>query len=422
MIARSLAVATLVLLAHASAGQDRPAAIPEREGPIPREYWGLHIHGALSVSTWPVEFGAWRLWDTKISAWPDLEPQPGQWRFDALDRYVDLAEQHGVEILLPLAMTPTWISARPGEPSWYGSGATAEPADLQLWREYVGTVARRYRGRVRHYEIWNEPNLKQFYTGSTATMVELARAAYTVLKAIDPAIVVVSPAATERGGVPWLEEYLRRGGAAYADVIGYHFYVAPGPPEDMVPFIQRVRQVLRRHGVSKPLWNTEVGWMIESRQAAVTPRGGQGLFSRAFSEEAAAAFLVRAFILNWALGVDRLYWYGWDTRLMGLLEPDGATLKLPGRAYEGVQRWLRAARVRGCEADSDQRWSCAITRGDGSPAWIVWSVKGPSELAIPAAWKVRRAHDVRGAARDVAPGERTAIGPLPILLEPEAGR
>jgi hypothetical protein len=420
MLARGLLSAALVLFAHASAGQDGAASLPGREAPIPREYWGLHIHGALSVSRWPAGFGAWRLWDTKISAWPDLEPQPGQWRFETLDRYVDLAQQHGVEILLPLGMSPTWVSARPDEPSWYGSGATAEPANIQIWREYVRTVARRYQGRVRHYEIWNEPNLKQFYTGSMAAMVELAREAYTVLKAVDPSIVVVSPAATERGGVPWLEEYLRRGGAAYADVIGYHFYVAPGPPEDMVAFIQRVRQVLRRHGVSKPLWNTEVGWMIESRQAPVAPRGGQGLFSRAFSEEDAAAFLVRTFILNWVLGVDRLYWYGWDTRLMGLLEPDGATMKLPARAYERAQRWLTGARIRGCEVDRDQRWSCAITRGDGTPAWIVWTAKGSSELAIPAAWKIRRAHEVTGRARELAPGQRTAIGPLPIMLEQEA--
>src|SRR5438034_997580 len=83
-------------------------------------------------------------------------------------------------------------------------GPTAEPADIQHWRDYVTTMARRYKGRVRHYEIWNEPNLKQFYTGSVATMAQLVREAAIALKDIDPTIVVVSPSATERGGIAWL--------------------------------------------------------------------------------------------------------------------------------------------------------------------------------------------------------------------------
>src|SRR2546427_8558462 len=137
------------------------------------------------------------------------------------------------EFISLLVMSTTWDLARPAIDTSYANGANAEPADLERWRDYVRPVAQRYKGRVRHYEIWNEPNLKSFYTGSTATMLELAREAFTTLKAIDPDIVVVSPAATERGGVAWLDDYLRRGGAQYADVIGYHFYVAPAEPEAM---------------------------------------------------------------------------------------------------------------------------------------------------------------------------------------------
>ena len=63
----------------------------------------------------------------QIVTWADLEPQPGQWRFETLDRYVELARERNIEVLLPLGMSPTWASARPGEVSSYGAGATAEP-------------------------------------------------------------------------------------------------------------------------------------------------------------------------------------------------------------------------------------------------------------------------------------------------------
>jgi len=376
----------------------------------------MHIHRAGSLGHWPAAFGAWRLWDAHV-AWPNLEPSPGQWRFEALDQLVELASAHHVEVLLPLGMSPSWASARPAEVSSYAKGATAEPADLERWRDYVRTVAQRYKGRVRHYEIWNEPNLKSFYTGSTAAMLELAREAYTTLKAVDPDIIVVSPSATERGGIAWLDDYLRRGGAQYADVIGYHFYVAPLEPEAMVPMIRDVQQVLRRHGVFKPVWNTESGWMIPSRQKAVAPRAGSGLYSRVVNEEDAAAFVVRACILNWASGVERLYWYAWDNYLMGLVEPDGRTVKQAGLAYQNVQEWMTGARVRECQAGPGALWTCQVTREAGNDAWIVWNPNAKSEFAAPQAWRVQRVRTLAGVTRALAAGERIAVGAMPVLLE-----
>ncbi len=417
ILGRAVVCAAVLLLAHATAGQSGPTKVSGNDGPIPREYWGLHIHRAGALSAWPtVGFGSWRLWDARVT-WADLEPQPGQWRFEALDRYVELARERNVEILLPLGMSPAWASARPGEVSSYGAGATAEPADLRHWRNYVGTIARRYQGRVRHYEIWNEPNLKTFYTGSVATMVKLVREASIVLKEIDPAIVVVTPAATERGGLRWLDEFLGQGGAGPADVIGYHFYVAPAEPEAMVPLIREVQQILRRNGVTRPLWNTESGWMIPSRQLGVKPRGGNGLYSRVLDDDDAAGFVVRSYVLHWALGVSRLYWYAWDNHLMGLVEPDGRTIKTAGRAYETAWRWMNGAELRGCEGAEDQPWICRLTRGTGDEAWIVWSPKGRKGLAIPEAWRVRHVNDLGGGRRALAAGERVEIGPLPLLLE-----
>src|SRR5262249_48148318 len=178
----------------------------------------------------------------------------------------------------------------------------------------------------------------------------------------------------------WLDDYLRRGGAQYADVIGYHFYVAPAEPEAMVAMIRDVQQVLGRHGVTEPVWNTESGWLIPSRQKSVMPRGGQGLYSRIINEEEAAAFVVRACILNWASGVERLYWYAWDNYLMGLVEPDGRTVKPAGRAYEHVQEWMTGARIREGQAGSGARWGCHGTRAGGDGAWGAAGSRGPAAM------------------------------------------
>ena len=232
--------AVCVIGITASAASDYPG----RSDPIPADYFGLHVHHA-DVIAWPnISFDGWRLWDAGV-AWSQLEPERDRWDFHLLDRYVELADLQHVRILLVLGLTPKWASARPGEHSAYEAGNGSEPSHLDDWKHYVEVVARRYKGRIQAYEIWNEPNTTATFTGDVDSMLQLALSAYEVLKSVDPAIVVVSPSSAASQGIDWLKRFVKRGGCRYADVVAYHFYVTPYAPEEMVPLIERVRGVLR---------------------------------------------------------------------------------------------------------------------------------------------------------------------------------
>ena len=85
---------------------------------IPDSYFGLHVHRIVQTQPWypkgdkitpwpPIKFGSWRLWDAYV-AWPNLEPERGKWNFQTLDRYVDLAEKAGIDLVLPLGLSPAW--------------------------------------------------------------------------------------------------------------------------------------------------------------------------------------------------------------------------------------------------------------------------------------------------------------------------
>ena len=394
----------------------RPSAalvLDRSRGPVPPSYIGLHIHHAAAGTAWPeVPFASWRLWDT-YAGWPWLEPKRGDWQWTALDRLIDLAGEHHVEVLLPLGLSPTWASARPEEPSAYGHpGFAAEPADLDDWRRYVEAVVSRYAGRVRLYEIWNEPNLPAFYSGDVTQMLRLCRAAHDAIKRIDPGARVVSPAATTTAGVAWLDRFLSAGGADCFDVVGFHLYVWPDPPEAIVPLVSRVQDVLRAHGIAgRPLWNTETGWYVARAQPAAGARDRPG----ALSETDAAAALARALILARAAGVERFYWYSWDSEDMGLAEPDGRLLA-PGRALAEVERWLVGAELDRCER-TDGTWICRVHR-DGRAQWIAWHPDGRAELPAWPPRPIAAQHDLLGAARPVRRAARTIeIGPAPQLLD-----
>lgn len=395
-------------------------------GPIPPAYFGMHIHEAAANGAWPpIPFGAWRLSDAYV-AWPDLEPQKGQWRFDRLDKHVASAEEHGVEVLLPLAHSPRWASARPEEPSAYRQpGWAAEPRNLADWRAYVRQVARRYKGRVRYYEIWNEPNTKTLYSGRIESLVALTRAAREELKDVDPGIVVISPSFVEKDGLKKLDDFLAKGGGRYVDVIGYHFYVISEKPEKMLSFIIRVRQIMEKRGVgAKPLWNTETGWLISNNRGSVDPtQVGFPRDTPVLTPEQASAYVARALILSWSAGVNRLYWYAWDNKAMGLSEEAGNTLKPAALAYRQIYHWLRGGTINSCRGSDAGIWTCQLTRHGGDRAWLVWATAEGGRWSPPPDWQAVEWEGLDGQLTKIAGAEKSfPIGPNPVLVRSTALR
>lgn len=267
--------------------QSVSSSFPEKS--VALQFFGLHIEHADSSTAWPpVPFGSWRLWDTGAS-WVELEPHEGQWDFRSLDRDVTIAAEHNVSVLLTLGLTPSWASTRPTERGYSGPGSAAMPKNDADWRTYVRTVAARYKGRIHEYEIWNEPNFPHFFSGDVDQMLLLTREAAEILKDVDPSNVVVSPSPVTAKGIPWFEQFLKKGGGKYIDVVAYHFYVSPLSPEAMVPIIKRVRDLMIKYDVAdKPLWNTETGWLIQNKRGTVGPWGP---FRRVLSPGMAASYV-----------------------------------------------------------------------------------------------------------------------------------
>ncbi len=395
-------VGALLIIVCSTIATSEPDSYAGPTYPVDAAFFGMHIHHAGAGTAWPaVPFGGWRLWDSGV-AWPQLEPAPGKWNFELLDRYTQIAAGHHVDILLTLGLTPAWASARPDEPSAYAKGNAAEPRHLADWELYVRTVATRYKGVIHNYEIWNEPNVKGTFTGSTNTMLDLSRSAYRVLKSVDPTITVVSPSPTANDGVSWLSNYLQRGGCEYADVIGYHFYVTPKPPEEMLPLIKKVKATTRRRDCDdKPIWNTESGWAAPKR------------FS---SEDEAAGYLMRTYLLNWLFGVQRCYWYAWDNHnwsTLDLTSRSRSQMTSAGAAYGVLHSWMLGAVIRSCERERSGVWICQLDLASSSSR-VIWSENAQHSFDVPAWWHVRTITSWTGENQPLT--IPLSVGPAPVLL------
>jgi hypothetical protein len=339
-----------------------------RSEQVPITYFGLHIHDPIKTP-WPdVQFGTLRLWDTS-TRWRELEPSPGHYDFTRLDALVDIAERRGVQPILGLGLPPTWASQRPNEGPKWRPGSAAPPSDMQQWRDYVHTVVSRYKGRIAAYEVWNEANNPDFFTGDRRTLLELTKEASAIIRRDDSQALIISPNFTGKNtALRWLDDFLQDGGADYVDVIGYHFYVFPEPPEAILPLAKKVHEVMNRHHVDKPIWNTEISWL----QKNTVPTGQD------------AAYVFRSFIVGWAAGIDRFYWYAWDEHSNISIELTDKSNRVDTSAVSGWKRateWLLGQFVGKCEADANGTWACHVN-GSAGDSYIVWNPSGPAQYTV----------------------------------------
>ena len=412
--------------------------------PIARSFFGMHFFYAAASLRWPGQkdtpipdaVGSWRLWNAFGSEWANLEPEPGKWDFRLLDRYVELGRARNLELLLTLGETPRWASARPDEPTSAGMGSAAGPRDLADWEDYVHVVATRYRGRIRYYEIWNEPAFSDiertvdargragFFSGSSKQMVELARSAHRIIKAVDPDAQIVSPSmAGQKQGIKRLDAFLSAGGGQVIDIVGFHFYqVDSTEPERLPALVEEVRQTLAKYGIShKPLWNTESGLVVASDHRKVEPLepGGIGVLSRVFSAQEAAARLARFLVLGASAGIERYFWFAWDSGSMGLSDrPGPKRVRAPtavGIAYATIARWMTGAHLKPCRVGHDGVRVCELLDG-ARAAYIVWRPNGAGRWTPPATGAAQVIEHLDGSSEGHLHGE-LSVGPEPMLVK-----
>ncbi len=165
----------------------------------------------------------------------------------------------GVDALVILTAAPSWMNNRA---NWDNgdSGAT-------FVNEFVAPVVRRFggNGRIIGFQIWNEPNQENAdnsamgFTNNPEAYVSTLAKAFTTIRSIAPAKLVVTAATTAiNQNFPKTLDYnraMRNAGAqGVSDIWAIHYYgrqfenvTRPGGVADFV------------NGLSSPVWVTESG-------------------------------------------------------------------------------------------------------------------------------------------------------------------
>lgn len=194
------------------------------------------------------------------------------------DRIVDLAQEYDLRLLVRLSNPPRWSRAE--NPDTAG-GALAPPDDFQDFVNFAAAVAERYRGRITHYQIWNEPNIYPEWGenfADPAAYTRLLCMTHDALKAIDPRIVVLSAAIAPTisldgylgyQDILYLHNMYAAGAGDCFDVLsaqGYGLFSGPTDRRLRTTTVNFQRHVYYRHimvangDAHKPIWISEAAW------------------------------------------------------------------------------------------------------------------------------------------------------------------
>jgi hypothetical protein len=310
------------------------SVLSERPISATPEFFGIHVYRRSNDQLPGFEVKTVRSHDIENGKgrWRFIETSDNTWNFADLDAWVDTHYEKGRDLVFTLYGTPTWASARPTEVGAYGGGnpgTQAEPADMTKWDRFCAKIASRYRGKIKYYEVWNEPNQYNdgtgatpgtgfFFSGTLAKLSEIVRRATVAIKSIDPAVKIISPSITGWSTKPGqsAETYFTGMMAAptgdsfttmkdWVDIIAVHLYLPSNSTAELVPIIDRINAAKVAAGVS-----AMETWDTESAPLAPNPAGQ--------SDEQLDRFFRRFMITLAAKGVARTMYYQWDSDAMGL--------------------------------------------------------------------------------------------------------
>ena len=240
--------------------------------------------------------------------WAEVEKQPGVYDFadTGFDELVGTAEDLGLHILFILDY---------GNPLYGEIGAVVDEEGRQAFAAFAAAAATRYGGRGHRWEIWNEPNLEQFWSSADGgpdpdLYAALVQSTVPALRAADPGAPIVVgalyfglPEVIEGtglgiGGPRFLEEVAATGVLALADEVTLHFY-RPANPEDVITDVELARDLLQSAGYSLPIASGEWGYSTYDPNAP--PDGFNFLPAVTLNQQ--ASYLARMLLYNFSLGL-----------------------------------------------------------------------------------------------------------------------
>lgn len=293
-------------------------------------------------------------------------------------------------------------------------GIIAPPGGISKYNrreKYIDSIVKRYNNVVTSWEIINEVdkkiNRKKRGWLNAEEYVKLLKMAHSSIKSNNKdAIVIFSGLSNINSNI--VDSVFCHDVNSYFDIMNIHRYCNKSrEPEKMIETFEEIRLKMQKYNIDKPLWLTECG--------TSTAKGWS-------TEKIQAQRLPRIFLISFACGADKVFWYKSRSNELsddrdchfGLWHKDYAP-KLAFYTFQTLTKMCPDGSTRPQLKNNDGIFIAKWKRPDGKNVWALWTSKShvQSTLVIKGRF---RAYNDHGENLKMSPTSEINITPSVIYI------
>jgi hypothetical protein len=237
--------------------------------------------------------------------WDAIQEGPERYDWRHWDTLINLASRYGVTLIPYVAYTPRWLgSERRG--FW-----SAPPTDLEKFGDFMGAIARRYRGQVRAWELWNEPDNRDFWRGSAAEYAWMVQLGARRVREADPTAIIVLGGMAREPEPFFVELMTRHQIDRHVDVINMHGYLETWENRRAEAYPARIKEyaAFLERSSAPDFWLAEFGYSSYRRTPAQVSEGVDAIHDYEHTPRYQAVALFKHHVM--ALSTGRLSLTAW---------------------------------------------------------------------------------------------------------------
>ena len=244
---------------------------PKSSSEISGSYWGIQA-STLDPELLQKAADIGVKWTRLHCSWDDVEKEKGQYDWAETDKAFDAILKTGIVPFVTIGHgNPVYSEMTtyddPKLAEIYGyrpAPPIKDPEAMQAWLKFVEMAIERYKDRITYWEIWNEPNHRNYWGGDPdgKEYGELVNQTAKIIRELQPDAKII--AGSTAGIHPdFNDDFLSiRDNAQLIDIITYHNYGAI--PETRAYRAVELLKVHEKYNPNLELWQGECGYPSHS--------------------------------------------------------------------------------------------------------------------------------------------------------------
>lgn len=276
-------------------------------------------------------------WNRWPLYWDRVETAPNTWDWSAYDNLVETDLRNRLNINAILLGRPDFradgMSIQGVFEPIFANGQDTPTANVPInpnnaWAQYVYEAVSRYKPNgilarqrnlragqgIRVWEIWNEPDLAQFWQGGVRAYARMLKTATIVIKTVDSSATVLFGGLLYATSDTWLtqvlsifkDDGLRDSYNWFMDAVAIHSYDDPWRSAWLALF---VRQGLKAYGLERPIWLNESGVSVWNDYPGPVWATDSANRIRLATTEQQAHYTIMSTAYAWSEGVDKVFFH-----------------------------------------------------------------------------------------------------------------